>query len=96
MPRSKEGKKRTKPLLENLQQARNAVLNGVSQRSAAEQFRVSRATLKRYMSQETNEEGSYQSYEKCAVKKIFERHEEDDLCKYLVGLHIHQLRTLAY
>lgn len=103
MPRSKEGKKRTKPLLENLENAKKAVLNGVSTRSAAKQFHVSRTTLKRFIEKETGEEGTYKSFENCATKRVFGEQEEGDLCKYLIkaskmhyGLHRNQLRMLAY
>lgn len=104
MPRSKEGKTRPHPSKANLQGAKDAIDRKImSQREAAKRFNVSRATLQRYLKQENTQPGSYTSYVKCAVKRVFTTIEETDLCKYLIvaakmhyGLQRNQLRILAY
>lgn len=103
MPRSKSGVKRQGPAKEQVSRAFAAVQDGMSQRKACKEFKVSRATLQRLLKRDENEVNNYKPYENCAVKKVFSTPEETVLVKYLTtsskmhyGLHRNQLRTLAY
>lgn len=86
MPRSKEGVKRPKVPEENLKEAIKVVLtNGVSVRTAAKQFGISRTTLQRHLDAHTKSGDTEFSYRNnCSLWQVFTKEEEKSLTKYLL------------
>lgn len=105
MPRSKDGKKRLKVLVENLKEAVKLIeKNGLSVRTAAKQCNVSRTTLQRHLDAHRKRGDADFSYEnKCSIHQVFSDEEEKSLKDYLLtasamhyGLSKGDLKKLAY
>lgn len=105
MPRSKEGNKRVKVSIENLQQAVKLVQeNGLSVRTAAKQCNVSRTTLQRHLGAHIESGDAEFSYKNnCSIRQVFSKEEEQALRDYLLtassmhyGLSKQDVKKLAY
>lgn len=104
MPRSKTGKKRQNPIKEDIEAARDQVINnGMSTRAAAITFNVKRTTLMRYISKCRNTGENLEYDPKCDVQKVFTEKDERSLVDYLkqaaslhYGLSLNEVRLLAF
>lgn len=104
MPRSKEGKKRSKPIAANVLAAAKRVLeDGVKVREAARECQVARTTLQRYLAFQDGRPNPEAFFTRCAVWSVFTKDEELQLVNYLLqsskmhyGLSRKEVRNLAF
>lgn len=105
MPRSKTGKTRDKICKDALSEAIKEIRGGGSFRKVAEKYKLPKSTIFKYFQLNKNQDLDQNTVEllKNDVKKVFDEHEEIQLCQYLekaaylhMGLDSKQARELAY
>jgi hypothetical protein len=104
MPRSKEGKKREKPIIAEVMAAADKVLkDGIPVRQAAREAGVSRTTLQRYLAYQSGKDDPTKYFKECAVWTVFTKEEEGALVQYLLqcskmhyGLTRNEVKKLAF